>query len=431
MSTPPPRPTPQPVSPRPKIFYGWWMAWAYFVMNFYWAGALFAGFSALFNPIREAFGISATLATAAITLRNAIAFFESPFVGFLFDRVGPRPLMLAATFITAGGFSLLIFSHSTWAFFLSFAIASVGLSTFVAGTGPALMTVWFVRHRGKAIAIVLAGAGLGAFLVPPIAAMIDAWGWRVAMAVLVVVLLIISLPLSAMLRRRPEDHGLYPDGRPPDPEDDVAGGRPGRPERADFGFREALRTRSFWLLVLAQFVVSIGTTAVHLFVIPHLEDQGFSTTSAAWVATALGLVSVFSTFGIGWLSDTFDRRLILIAVYLCQAGGLFLFANATSAWQLAIFIALFGVGARASGPVVISLLAEYFGRTNFGKIQGVLYSFFTGGAVVGPLIGAAVHDSSGSFTLIFVIFGAMTAVSVIAGAFAKRPVPAAAGRTAV
>ena len=399
------------------------MAWAYFILNFYWGGTLLVGFSALFNPIRDTFGLSAIAATAAISLRHAFAIGEAPLVGYFFDRFGPRPIILFATFVTAGGLSLLVFSHSTWEFFIASAVSGIGLSAFIAGTGPAAMTVWFIRNRGKAIAIVLAGSGLGAFLVPPIVAMIDAWGWRVALAIVIVGLVVVSTPLAMMLRHRPERYGLRPDGRAAEP---LGSGRPAPSppgQEVDFLFGQALRTRSFWLLVLAQSVVGAGTSSVMLFIIPHLEDEGFSTGAAAWAATALGIVGVFSTLGGGWLADLFERRPILVAAYLLQAAGITLFAFASSVWHLVLFVALFGIGARLSAPVAVSLLGDYFGRAHFGKIQGVFFSFFTAGAVAGPLAGAAVHDARDSFTLIFVVSGAITAISVAAGAFAARPAP--------
>jgi MFS family permease len=233
-----------------------------------------------------------------------------------------------------------------------------------------------------------------------------------------------------MLRHRPEQYGLRPDGAPSEtPSGGLA--TPSLPgQDVSFLFGQALCTRSFWLLVLAQSVVGAGTSSVMLFFIPHLEDEGFSTSTAAWAATAVGLVGVFSTLGGGWLADQFERRPILVAGYLFQVGGLTLFAFTSSLWHLVLFIVLFGIGARLSSPVAISLLGDYFGRAHFGKIQGVFFSCFTMAAVAGPLAGAAIHDARGSFSLIFVIFGAMSAISVVAGALATRPAPPRAATAA-
>ena len=91
------------MQPRPRVYYGWYIAWSYFFMNFYWGGALLAGFSALFLPISESFGLSALLVTTAISLRHGMAVVAAPVVGYIFDRRGPRLLMVVATLVTAGG----------------------------------------------------------------------------------------------------------------------------------------------------------------------------------------------------------------------------------------------------------------------------------------------------------------------------------------
>ncbi len=407
---------------RSRIFYGWWIAGAYFVLNFYWAGTLLIGFSALFNPIREAFGLSALVATAAMQMRQGAAVVGSPLVGYLFDRFGPRPLILTATFFTAGGMSLLAFSHTTWQFFLAFAIASVGFAIFIAGTGPAAMTNWFVRHRGKAISIVLAGAGMGAFLIRVVVWLEGEWGWRTALVIIVIGLLIVGIPVSLMLRHRPEQYGLRPDGEPPDAgpaeEAPVA---PRLAPRADFGFRQALATRAFWSIAIASGFAAMGSTSVAFFFIPHLEDEGLSLATAAWAATAVGVIGVGSTLIAGWLSDYRDRSAIIMLAYLLQGGGIALFAFASSVWHLIPFVLLFGIGARATFPVVSSLLAEYFGRANFGKIQGVMFSAFTAGGVVGPLIAARIHDVYGTYTPAFAGYAVAMLVSMAAIGLVRRP----------
>ncbi|MCH8284463.1 MAG: MFS transporter [Chloroflexi bacterium] len=410
---------------RPRIFYGWWIAWAYFLLNFYWGGALLVGFSALFNPIRDSFGLSSLVATAAIQMRQGAAVVGSPIVGYLFDRFGPRPLILAATFFTAGGMSLLAFSHSTWQFFLAFAIASVGFAIFIAGTGPAAMVNWFVRQRGRAISVVLAGAGVGTLLVRVVVWLEDDWGWRTAVVIIVVGLLIVGLPLSMALRHRPEDYGMRPDGDPPDEAPSEGAPVPVTDPPAgnanDYGFRQALATRTFWFMSVASGFAALGSTSVAFFFIPHLEDEGLSAATAAWAATAVGIIGVGSTLAAGWLSDYAHRGVMLLVAYALQGGGIAIFAFSSSVWHLAFFAVLFGIGARATFPVVSSLLADYFGRANFGKIQGVMFSAFTAGGVAGPLIAARVHDVYGTYTPVFAGYAAAMGVSMIAISLVRRP----------
>ena len=412
---------------RPRIFYGWWIALSYFVLNFYWGGTLLTGFSVFFSPIRESFGLSSTVTTAIIQVRQAGAIVGSPIVGHFFDRVGPRPLMLIATFTGGGGMALLAVSHSVGLFVLSFAIASVGFAIFIAGTGPAAMATWFVRHRGKAISIILAGATVGAFLVPAIVWMEDRWGWRTALLAIVVGLMVIGVPTSMALRHRPEQYGLRPDGDPsPDGESEGQLLRKEPPDASarppgEFTFREVMRSRTFWLLAGGHGITSLGSASAMLLVFPHLEEQGFSRTTAGVAVTAMGAAGLAGGLGMGWLSDYLERRYLVILAYVLQAGGMLLLAYSTTVWMLGAMAVLLGVGARASNPLVSSMLADYFGRANFGKVQGVLFSIFMTGTTAGPIAAAAAHDASGSYTVIFAAYGGLAAVSIAAMAVVRAP----------
>ena len=412
--------------PVPRIYYGWWIVLSYFVINFYWSGALLTGMSALFNPLREAFGLSVTLTTVAISLRMGLAAVGAPIVGYLFDRVGPRPLMLVATVAAAGGMSLLVFAHSTWLFFLAFAISGVGIAIFAAGTGPAIAATWFVRQRGKAIGLLIAGAGVGAFLVPVLVWLEGAWGLRTTIAIIAVGLMVVGVPTSLVLRHRPERYGLRPDGDPPvGPPTQLAAGVAGPavpPVEGDYpSFREAMRSAAFWLPAAGAGLVALGSTSVILFTIPYLEDEGFSRTTGALSITAMGVVGVAGTLGLGWLSDHMERRTLLAFSYLMQGAGIAVLAFITSAWQLAPFALLFGLGGRASAAVVASLLADYFGRANTGKVQGVLVSMIAAGGALGPIAGAMVRDSLDSYTPIFAGYSEATAIAVLAVLLARRP----------
>ncbi len=424
--------------PRPRIYYGWYIVWSYFFMNLYWGGALMSGFSALFNPMRESFELSAALATAAISMRHGMAVVGSPIVGYIFDRHGPRMLVLAATFLAGGGLLLLVFSDSLFLLFVSFSISSVGFAIFIAGTGPAVAANWFVRQRGKAIGIVLAGSGFGGLLVRAVVWLEGEWEWRTALLILIVGLMIVGIPGSLVLRHRPEKHGLRPDGDPP--LDDVVDGiegprrdpapREGTAQDPDFTVTEAMKTSALWLIISGYVIVGLGGGALNLLFIPHLVDQGFSPETAAWTFTAVGGIGVGTTLIAGWVSDILDRRSLIMASYLIQGGSIAVFAFATQWWHLVPFAVLFALGARISSPMVTSLLAEYFGRSHFGKIQGVLFSGFTAANVVGPVVAGLVHDATGTYTLVFAGYAASVVPAVLVVALVRRPRRAALERSA-
>ena len=415
------------------IYYGWWIALSYFVMNAYWGGTVLSGLSVLFNPIRETFGFSATAITIAISFRQGLAVIGSPMVGYLFDRVGPKPLIFAATAFVAGGMLLLAAAHSTWQFYLSFLISGVGLMVFMSGTGPAAMATWFVRHRGKAISFIMSGTGVGAFLVPGVAWLVDTWDWRTAVVIIVVALLVVSVPATMLLRHRPEEYGLHPDGDPEPPARRVPGAV-GPRDHDDFPFHEAMRAPAFWLSSVSLGLTAFGASAVMLFTIPHLEDEGFSSTAGALTLSAVGVIGMLSVLLFGWLADSWDHRRLLVLTYVCAAAGILVLALTSAPWHLGLFAALFGIGSRASFPILSSMHASYFGRTNFGKIQGILLSVFMVGGVLGPVLGALLRDASGSYQSSLFIYAGFTIAGIGVMALVKRPrrrgVAAAAGATA-
>ena len=349
----------------------------------------------------------------------------APVVGYIFDRRGPRLLMVVATLVTAGGLSLLALSNSSILLFISFSVASVGFAIFIAGTEPAAAASWFVRQRGRATSIVLAGGGFGGPLVAVVAWLEGEWGWRTALGFMVAGLLAVGIPGSLILRHRPEQYGLRPDGDPPPTEED------GLPKHSattaqpldgpDISIEQALRTPALWLIVSGFVIVSLGSGSLNLLFIPHLSERGFSATTAAWAFAAVGTINIGTTLLVGWVSDVVDGRSLIIGSYLMQGGSMAIFAFADEMWHLVTFVILFALGARVSLLLVSSLLADYFGRSHFGKIQSVLFSGFTAANVVGPVVAGAVRDATESYSIVFAAYAALALVAVFVTTLVRKP----------
>jgi len=410
-----------------NLYYGWWVALAYFILNIYFGGALQQGFTVFFNPIRTSLGVSATVVTLAIQFRSMISVVTSPAVGLLFDRVGPRPLMLGSCFVGAAGMLLLSFASSASVLFVALFITALGTSVWMAGTGPATMANWFVRKRGTAIGLILAGISLGGVLIPGMVWVEQTWGWHVLARVLAAGLLIIGVPMSLVLRHRPEQYGLLPDGALPAAETASSATLGRKPagsgvRAADFTFGEALRSRALWALVLAQAMTSIGGQAAMLFFIPHLEaDAGISPALAGVALTAIGLLGVIGQPLVGWLSDISRKRLVLGVANASAAVSVVLFAVISQPWHLIPFVLLYGLTARTGFPVLASILAEYFGRANYGKIQGVVLGATSLFGTASALLVAAAFDATESYVLPFLVLGFLEFLSLGFLAAATRP----------
>ena len=416
------------VPQRLRVFYGWWIAISFFVINSYWGGIFITGFTTFFTPLKGDFGFSTAMTSLAFSMMLGIAGAGGVVVGILFDTFGGRVLMLLSTALGGLGLILLSISHSTWAFLVSFLVLAVGFTIFYAGIGPALAAHWFRRHLGKATGILLAGTSLGGVLTPLLVWLIDTYDWRKAAVTCAIGLFIIGVPTSLILRHRPEQYRLLPDGSLRQ----MGGGEEEWIPRAkgainselssDFTLKETMRTWTFWAIALSQAIAIFGLVSVHVHIFPHLENEDFSRTTAAQVVTIVTLIGLITRFGFGWLGDIFNRRLVLAGAYVLQGLGVITLAYVGSVWTLIIFIIVFGLAAEAYSAVMYSLITEYFGRTYIGAIYGMTLIPYSVGAVLGPYLAGVVVDATESYTLIFLAFGggALLAAPVVLSA--ARPV---------
>lgn len=396
-------------------------------MNFYWSGTLIVGMSALFNPIKEAFGLSAATTTLALTsVRQAVAMGAAPAVGHGFDRLGPRWLALGSTLFTAGGLFIIAAAQGLIMLWSGVGVVSIGFAVYVSGIGPAAAAQWFVRHRGRAISIVIAGAGLGGLLTRGLVFIEAEWGWRVTVTCIAVGLLAIGIPGSMLLRHRPEQYGLLPDGDKPKGRSShnvrtVSESVSEPPLPNDYEFGDALRSPALWLVLAVQGTIALGNASVSLLVIPHLEDKGWATSTAAWVAVSLAVMNVTSILAFGWLSDRVSKRPLLAILAVVQGGSMIVFAFSSSLAHLLIFAATFGLAARAVLPINAAIMVDYYGRTIAGKTQGLLSGTFAGAAALGPFMAGLVFDRTGTYTSVFIGFGIVSFLSAVVVLFIRPP----------
>ncbi len=400
-----------------RLFYGWWIAAAFFLSFMYSAGVFVHGMTAFFNPIKDEFGWTVAAISIAFSLQRLEGGLMAPVVGHLFDRVGPRKLIFTGMLLMSLGFVLLSRTSSLWMFYLGFIITSVGHSANSPGIGLATISHWFRRNRGKAIGLVMAGGGAAGVLVPVLVFLIDAIGWRSAMLVVSGGFWIFSLPLLFIARRRPQDMGLLPDGDPPtpaaQPSATAVGDAPaGAAPLKDYSVGEAIRTRRFWMLAVSYALIqlTISSTLVHF--IPYLEDQGISRGVAGATLAFVTVTSLVGRVGFGWASDTFEKRHLLVVAVVLQVSGIIVLINVSSVLTLVPFVALYGLGFGGGLPVRPAIQAEYFGMRSFGVIQGTFLSVSSVAAIAAPVFAGWMKDVTGEYQLAFLILAAGSALAV-------------------
>ena len=416
--------------PKRRVFYGWWIVSACAVLNFYVGGVFFYGFGAFFDPIRTTFGWTYAAVSFANSLQRLEGGVAAPVVGFLFDRFGPKRLMLIGLSIAGLGFLLLSRTTALWNYYLAFIVISIGFSTGGGGIAMATIVNWFIRRRALAIALMMAGYGASGMLVPVVLNVIDSLGWRYVLMGIGVSIWLIGLPVAMLMKHRPEQHGLLPDGDQPQdraPEQmGMTGSPPGMaaPAEINFTVRQAMKTRAYWLIAITYSIQVLATSAVFVHIIPHLTLLGMRSISG-YAVMGMTILSVVGRLGFGWLGDHRTKRYLLVFTLSLQCVGVLALSFISSPWHLIPFLLTYGPAYGGPIPLRPAMIGEYFGRKSFGAIQGLMMTITVVGGIIGPIFAGWICDLTGSYHLAFLLlaFTSLAGIPVILAA--KRPAPPA------
>lgn len=403
------------------VFYGWWIVLAGSVSQAYTSGTFWQGFGAFFDPIIEQFGWSRALTAGAMSLQRTESGAISPFVGWFIDKFGPRNVMLFGTFLTALGFILLSRIQELWQFYAAFLVLTLGLSfgTFLIVTTA--VANWFVENRSKALSFTMAGSGLGGILVPVVIWLIATTDWRTGLVVVGVGCLVVGIPVSFVMRSRPEDYGMLPDGMlPPEGGSDRAQSSDSSPRRSALSGEvtmttmQALKSRVFWQLAIAMGVSGMVMSA-SIHQIPAISSFGMSREIAGIAILGVSMFSVAGRLGSGYFGDRLDKRHVIAVALLFQFVGTIVFAFSSEIWHLAIFVILWGFGFGASIPVRFALIADLFGRRHYGSIMGTLMTTSAVFGVVAPVLVGWLADIRENYREPFVLmaFSVLVAIPMI------------------
>ena len=401
---------------RTPIYYGWIVLFtgalgAFAAVSI--AGAVLGGLQSLISAdtgwSRASIGFTAS---AGVWTSGVVA----PLLGPYADRYGPRWLMPLGTIFLGLCMVALGGVNAIWQFFIIAVLArAIGQPLFI-GLLPRTMAVnFFQRRRNIALAFTsLVRPVASAINIQVILAIAASKGWRAGFRYLGFVTLVLTIPIFLVVRRRPEDIGLLPDGDKPDgasrystaPATADSSLRPTQPTAqisADWTARQAMGTTAFWLVSFSTFLVLAAASGIGFNMVPYfIETGGLSVTQAATVLSASTLLSLCN-LGWGFLADRFSPRTITLCGYLTTLGTLFyMFTvnNLASAW---IFGVTWGVFSSASDALVSMIMAQYYGRSSYGTIMGALRPFEAAGLGVGQSLGALIYDFTGSYRALIVI----------------------------
>ncbi|MBN2062943.1 MAG: MFS transporter [Deltaproteobacteria bacterium] len=403
-----------------KIFYGYWIVAAIFIISAYISGIIYFGFTAIFEPIANEFGWSYASVSLAASIRGMEIGLLAPVVGLLFDRVGPRRLIFFGGTVTGLGIMLLSRISSLSAFYGAFVLIASGVSTCVGIVPVTVVGHWFYRKVSLFTGIVVSGIAMGGLMVPMVTWVIDAVGWRTAMAIFGLGTWIIVLPLSLIVRHSPEAYGYGRDGM------GSGGGsvlnrasennvRSEKEAEKIFEIRDVIKSPLFWHFQFGFICHVFVVHAVLTHVMPYLSSIDISRATSGLVASGIPIISIFGRLGAGWFGDRFSKRMVISVCFVLTSLSLlwFAFIDRIGAWTLIPFLILFCIGYGGTVPMISALLMENFGRARLGSIVGLSQGLAMIGSVSGQPLAGWVFDTYGRYQEAWIAYAVVVAVGTI------------------
>jgi MFS family permease len=318
----------------PKVFFGWWIVVVTGVLSGLGHGLYSYGMSALFKPLSAELGLNRAVTSAATGIGWLNHDISSPITGWACDRFGPRWFIAIGVFIIGVGLTLMNFVTSAWSYYIVWGILiSSGINLALTVSVDKTLTNWFIRKRGLAQGIKFGLLGLvSVIIVPVVSWLVVIVGWRMT-CVIFSVLMYIGTPFAwyFVKQKRPEYYGMMPDGAGmggDSVEDIEALVERGMEyatmhEETEFTLRQAMKTSTYWMLIVGQAVQTIGFGFI-IHVIPFLTDMGIPSTVAGGMMGLMVFFTVPSRFFSGLIADRFEKRylhFLLVSSFFFQAAG--------------------------------------------------------------------------------------------------------------
>jgi len=415
---------------RKSIYYGWVIVIVGFLAHIASAFSISSTLSVFLKPLSADLGISRGTFSLIRSGEILIGAAAAPVVGTLMDRFGGRWLMAAGGLISGAGFICLGQARDFIQFMLvRWLLISPGDSLMGSMVINVSIACWFVRMRGRALAIAGMGHGLAKVCMPVMAATLMIYvGWRGSWVVFgVFALLLVVVPAVLFMRRSPEEMGLLPDGGLVEVREAVARPQKRRyakrtgADNVEWSRREALRTPVFWLIASTFGVAQIGVTGLNLHVFSYVTDLGHPTLVAASVMSIIAVMQFSTPIVWGMLADRMDNGILNMAKCALQGAGLLLALSLPGMAPLYAGFFIYGIGMGGTAILAETIWADFFGRISLGKIRGMgslVTSLFSAG---GPPFFGLLFDYTESYYVSFSIFIGMLFTSAVLSLCLRPP----------
>lgn len=409
-----------------RFYFGYWLVGAAFIAQFVAVGSQNYIIGVFFVPMTEDLSWTRSEFTLARTVGQVMMAVLGLFIGVYVDRQGGRRMMTVGIVILGAALFAISYVQELWQWII---LNGLVLTLGAAMVGNLVVNVtlskWFVERRGRVIGLASMGVSMAGVLLPRLmTAVVEEWGWRAAWRVAAIGAVALVGPATLVMRRSPEDHGLYPDGKT------AAQLAAGQGERAAADYansltrREALRTPQFYLVVAAfgMFATTIGVMLLQT--IPFMEDAGYSKGTASLMITVASLPALLSKPLWGMFLDSLDpRRLTALSSMLTGIAMLVIVfsVRGSISWLVPIGFILLGSGWGGLIPLQEVTWASYFGRRYIGSVRSAGLPFSIGLGASGPLLASAYYDSVGNYNGAFIVVALLCFASAVLIMFARKP----------
>jgi len=420
---------------RPRVFFGWWSVSFIGIVAGLGHGFNTYGISVLFLPISQELGLNRAATSWAPGIGRLEGGITSPLVGWLSDKFGPRWIVVFGIIVAGAGMIMMNFITEVWQYYIAWgALIGLGLNIGLTVAVDKTVNDWFMRRRGLAQGIKFAAIGiLGIIVVQAMTPLMKISDWRFT-CLLFGIIMLASIPLAYIFVRphRPEHYGMLPDGadtgeRKEDEGVDIetkGAGYASSYEEIEYTFKQAIKTRTFWLLNVAFGVQYIVAGGFNPHVHPFLTDAGLTETAASGLMGIMILFTLPSRFFGGLFADRVPKnrvQFLLTAAFFFQVIGLgtyLLFQNIPSTYVL---MACHGLSSGAVTPLVLVILGRYFGRKAFGSILGTMVALLSPVGMLAPVFYGWVFDTTDSYNNALITGLVLAVVAVMVSCLVRTP----------
>lgn len=375
-------------------------------------GIMFYGLTFFYDFWVQEFGWTRATVTSGNAFAKILVGLFGFVVGYLIDRFGPRKMMLTGILMAGGAVIGLGLMTSLWQFYVFYIFSALGYMCGGPLPNQVLTSRWFDKARGKAMGFAYLGIGIGGMLAPQIAKALNVeFGYRHALVILGVTMIVLSFPMAWFVKDNPPQTG-----------NSSATDKPDEPKR---DIKDILKTRAFYLLLIGSMcsIGAVSATSQNLKLFFSL-DLKYSQTQAANVLSLILAASIFGRLFMGWLADKIEKKYVMLLIYCLVASAIPLLYFASTPGVIYVFAIVFGIGLGGDYMIIPLMAAELFGVKVMGRVMGIVLTGDGLAEAIMPWMVGWIRDISGSYANGFSVLIVLAIVGIITVILTPKRIPA-------